>query len=164
LAGATLAQLTSVSNTAVVSGSVLFANSAGTQFANSILWRNGPDALDRLNSGLNFSFSLGDTGLPGDGNLSAAPVFVRNPDPGDGDWTTLADNDYGDLRLTVASPGIDAGNNTLVPLPLPTDLAGQPRLVDIASVPDTGVGPAPIVDMGAFEYQLQQLFLPLLTR
>jgi hypothetical protein len=164
LLGANLTQITAVSNTAAVSGSVLFARSTGTTLANSIVWRNGPDAVDRLIGGLNFSFNLGDTGLAGAGNLSADPVFVRAPDPGDGNWATLGDNDYGDLRLTAASPGIDAGNNTLLSLSLPTDLAGQPRFFDVASVPDTGVGTAPIVDMGAYEAQFRQLFLPVLAR
>ncbi|HUS14283.1 MAG TPA: LamG domain-containing protein [Chloroflexia bacterium] len=163
--GSSLLQLTAVSNTAAVSGSVLFASSSGVQFANNVVWRNGPGAIGRQSSGVGFSFNLGDAGIGGTGNISADPQFVRAPNPGDGDWTTVADNDYGDLRLTFASPGIDAGNNTLLTLPRPpTDLAGQPRFVDVAGAPDTGVGPAPIVDMGAFEFQFQQLFLPLLRR
>jgi hypothetical protein len=164
LAGSSLLQLTAISNTAAVSGSLLFANSSGVQVANSVVWHNGPAAIGRQGSGLNFIFNLGDAGISNTGNLSANPIFIRNPDPGDGDWTTLADNDYGDLRLTVTSPGIDAGSNTLLALPPPTDLAGQPRFVDVPGVPDTGVGPAPIVDMGAYEEQLQMLFLPLLVR
>ena len=33
----------------------------------------------------------------------------------------------------------------------PVDRAGRPRVLDDAEVADTGVGTAPIVDMGAFE-------------
>jgi hypothetical protein len=161
-----LLQLTAVSNTAAISGSVLFANNSGVQFANSVIWHNGPAVIGRQSTGLNFVFNVGDAGISNIGNISADPRFVREPDPGDGDWTTLADNDYGDLRLTFASPGIDAANNTLLIPPPPTDLAGQPRFVDIVSVPDTGVGSPPIVDMGAFEFQIQfeKLFLPLVVR
>jgi len=128
------------------------------------VWRNGPAAIGRQGSGIGFTFNLGDTGNGGTGTISADPRFVRAPNDGDGDWTTLADNDYGDLRLTFFSPGIDAGSNTLLIPPPPTDLGGQPRFVDVRSVPDTGVGTRPIVDMGAFEFQFQQVLLPLVRR
>ena len=36
---------------------------------------------------------------------------------------------------------------------VPFDLAGQARRVDDPLVPDTGAGPAPAVDHGAFERQ-----------
>ncbi len=159
-----LLQLTAVSNTAAISGSVLFANNSGVQLANSVIWHNGPGVIGRQGTGLQFIFNLGDAGISNTGNISADPRFVRAPDSGDGNWSTLDDNDYGDLRLTFASPGIDAANNTLLTPPPPTDLAGRPRFVDIASVPDTGVGTAPIVDMGAYEFQIPQLFLPLVLR
>jgi predicted outer membrane repeat protein len=162
--GLSLSQITAVSNTANVSGSVLFANSSGTQFANSIVWHNGSVAVAGQGSGISFVFNLGDAGLAGTGNVAANPIFVRNPNPGDGDWTTLANNDYGDLHLRLNSPGIDAANNTLVPSGLTRDLAGRPRFVDIPSVPDTGVGSAPIVDMGAYEAELLRLFLPVVEK
>jgi hypothetical protein len=85
--------------------------------------------------------------------LDADPQFVRDPDPGDGDWTTLDDNDYGDLRLRPGSPAIDAGDNSAVPPGITTDLGGNPRFFDVPTVPDTGSGGAPIVDMGAYERQ-----------
>ncbi len=91
------------------------------------------------------------------------PLFVRNPsDGGDGwgdDSTTPdvdegANDDYGDLRLTVGSPAIHTGDNLLLPEdaldldgdgdvaePIPVDLSGRPRVVD-----DT-------VDIGAYEFQ-----------
>jgi hypothetical protein len=34
-----------------------------------------------------------------------------------------------------------------------SDMAGNARYVDVVSVPDTGVGPAPIIDRGAYEVQ-----------
>ena len=90
---------------------------------------------------------------------------MRNPSPGaDGFWGT-PDDDFGNLRLQLTSPAIDAGNNAAVPSGVTTDLDGSPRIVDIASVPDTGSGTAPIVDMGAYEAQLYEaqlivLYLP----
>ena len=75
----------------------------------------------------------------GTGNISAAPQFV---DPANGDY-----------RLALTSPGVDVGSNPAVPAGTLVDLAGEPRFVDIASVPNGGSGTAPIVDMGAYELQ-----------
>lgn len=88
-----------------------------------------------------------------DGNVSTDPRFVRPAAPGiDGQWAT-ADDDYGDLRLQITSPCIDAGRNDDVPSDITIDFGGRPRLVDNPSTPDTGAGTPPIVDMGAYEYQ-----------
>lgn len=46
-------------------------------------------------------------------------------------------------------PATDGNGNTNQPLPL--DLRGLRRLVDDPSVPDTGEGDPPVVDMGAIE-------------
>ncbi len=89
----------------------------------------------------------------GTGNIDSDPQFVRNPGPGlDGIWCT-ADDNYGDLRLRISSPCIDAGDNAAVPAGVTTDLGGNYRFIDIVSKPDTGSGTAPIVDMGAYEAQ-----------
>ncbi len=69
------------------------------------------------------------------------------------------------VRLGVDSSCIDAGNNFYVPPdtfdidsdgnttePLPFDADGEVRFMDIPSVPDSGVGEAPIVDIGAYEF------------
>lgn len=86
------------------------------------------------------------------GNVSADPLFFRNAGPGlDGQWGTV-DDDYGDLRLRGGSPCIDAGENAGVPAGIVTDLDGRPRFVDEPGVPDTGSGTAPIVDIGAYEF------------
>ena len=54
------------------------------------------------------------------------------------------DDDYGDLHLGSGSPAIDTGTNSAISLP--TDLDGNPRIVD-----GDGDGHA-TVDMGAYEY------------
>lgn len=106
--------------------------------------------------------------------IDTAPQFLRTPDHGGDGWgddpTTpdldeSANDDYGDLRLVPGSPAIDAGDSTAIPAdifdldsdgdtsePLPFDIAGNPRRLDDANTPDTGVGPAPVVDMGAYEF------------
>lgn len=58
-----------------------------------------------------------------------------------------------DGRPLPGSPVIDAGNNATVPAAVVTDLDGNPRFVDDPDTPDTGQGTAPIVDLGAFEFQ-----------
>jgi len=62
---------------------------------------------------------------------------------------TVAPTTTGDYHLQIISPAIDAGDNRAVEVT--TDLDGNPRKVDIASVPDIGYGTPPIVDMGPYE-------------
>jgi hypothetical protein len=64
----------------------------------------------------------------------------------------LADAAMGDVALLPGSPCIDAGSNALVPAGRDLDVLGQVRFVDDASTPDSGVGPAPVVDIGAAEF------------
>ncbi len=67
--------------------------------------------------------------------------------------------------LQPTSPCIDRGNNAWLPPdtldldndgdtlePIPFDVAGNPRRVDQRWRADTGLGQAPIVDIGAYEY------------
>jgi predicted outer membrane repeat protein len=95
-------------------------------------------------------------------NINADPLFV-DPDGPDNNPATFDDNDY---RLSLVSPCIDAADNTQIPPdandidndgdvnePTPLDLALMPRRQDIPSVPDTGSGLPPIVDMGCYERQ-----------
>jgi hypothetical protein len=73
----------------------------------------------------------------------------------------------GDYRLGRGSPCIDAADNDAVPPDLadlnrnentservPFDADGAQRFFDDESTPNTGNGTPPIVDMGAFEFQL----------
>jgi uncharacterized repeat protein (TIGR01451 family) len=84
-------------------------------------------------------------GADGGGNIEADPLFVDAPN--------------GNLRLQLASPAIDAGDNTALPPDISTDLDGNPRFVDIPTTPDTGSGAAPIVDLGAYEAQFVDVSL-----
>ncbi len=84
------------------------------------------------------TYSLVTIGFEGEGNIESDPMFV---DP---------DND--NFRLAAGSPAIDAGNNNAVPRGVERDLDGNPRFLDDFDVADTGVGRAPIVDMGAYEH------------
>ncbi len=59
----------------------------------------------------------------------------------------------GDLRLAAFSPAIDAGDNTVVPVGVTTDLVGNPRFYDDRVMRDRGSGSPPLVDMGASERQ-----------
>ena len=144
---------------------------SSTTVTNSILWENtaaifGPEIWDVAGSTTTVTYSNVLGGWTGDGNVDVDPLFVRQPSRGpDGTWGT-PDDDYGDLRLQAGSPAIDAGDNAEVSLdgadldgdgvttePTPLDLDMLPRFVDISSVTDTGNGPPPIVDMGAYEHQ-----------
>ena len=58
-----------------------------------------------------------------------------------------------DFRLQPGSPSIDAADNTAVPQNINTDLDGNPRYFDDPNTKDSGNGNAPIVDMGAYEFQ-----------
>jgi hypothetical protein len=96
---------------------------------------------DELNIGFaaDVTYSVISGGYPGEGNIDADPRFL---DPA-----------AGDFRLRHGSPCIDAGDSSAVPAGITLDLAGLPRFRDDPRTPDTGKGPAPIVDMGAYEFQ-----------
>ena len=77
-------------------------------------------------------------GVNDGGNIDADPLF--------------ADTAIGIFDLGSTSPCIDAGNNASVPSGVVNDLNGDARFVDDPDIADTGAGTAPIVDMGAFEF------------
>ena len=168
----TLTNVTFSGNDAITGGGMRNDESSPT-IANTILWGNtagvsGPQ-IDNYTSFPSIQYSDVQGGCAsilvndcsGGGNIDADPLFVRNPSPGaDVTWGT-PDDDYGDLRLQLTSPAIDAGDIAAVPFGVTTDLLGYPRFVDIASVPDTGSGTPPIVDIGAYEAQILVVYLPL---
>jgi hypothetical protein len=124
-------------------GGIYVVQAQNDALRNCIVWGNtGGLTLDvnTINGGaptIPASYSIITGGYAGTGNLNVDPQFVNAG--------------TGDFSLAAGSPGIDAGDNTQVPAGTTTDLAGDPRFVDVASVVDTGVGPAPVVDIGAFE-------------
>lgn len=123
---------------------------------NVILWgnsaTNGPQIYNANNGTATVSYSNVQGGWAGAGNINTDPLFM-DADGADNIAGTVDDN----LRLEPNSPCIDAGNNLSVLAT--TDLDGNPRFVDIPTVPDTGNGTPPIVDMGAYEAQYADVTL-----
>ncbi|MCH7847842.1 MAG: right-handed parallel beta-helix repeat-containing protein [Planctomycetes bacterium] len=123
-----------------IPGAVMYSvQLSSPTLTNCIVWGNG---------GVGFSgpdlptvaYSDIEGGYDGLGNIDADPLFV--------------DPDNGDLRLLPGSPCIDAANNNAVPKGIDIDLDGNPRFVDDPDTDDTGFGDPPIVDMGAYEFQV----------
>ena len=135
----TIAGNTATNNTAGI------LNSASLTVANSIVYGNtGPGGSQAVNQQINgvttgVTYSNIQGGIANTGNINALPLFVNGP--------------AGDFRLAAGSPCIDAASNLLVGTPAPTlDRGGNVRFKDDPVTADTGVGPAPIVDMGAHEF------------
>jgi hypothetical protein len=147
----TVANCTFIGNLATTNGNAVYNSSSNPTMANCIIWGSGTTPIYNSSSTPVITYSDIQGGYTGTGNINADPVFVHNPSAGsDGKWGT-ADDDYGNLQLQCTSPCIDAGKNSAVPGGITTDIAGAPRFADLPGVPDTGLGTAPIVDMGAYE-------------
>lgn len=146
-------------------GGMLNGAGSNPRLTNVILWGNvavtGKEMVNSGGSVPQVSFSLiegsGGSGVgwntafgtDGGGNLDSDPLFV-DPDGGDNIAGTIDDN----LRLKAGSPAIDAGNNNALGLGLvSTDLDAALRFIEDPLTPDTGLGSAPIVDLGAFEFR-----------
>ncbi len=75
-------------------------------------------------------------------------------------WGFIPSVDAGDsyqifnVHFQPGSPSIDAADNTSLPQDIDTDLDGNPRFVDDPDTKDTGFGDPPIVDIGAYEFQV----------
>ena len=131
----------------------IWAGRGTNVFRNSVLWGNraGGDLDDQqLRSSGTVSVDHccieGWTGrYSGQGNLAVDPRFV-DPDGADDALGTRDDL----VKLAADSPCIDAGWNEALP---DLDLFGLPRAVDDPETPDSGQGEAPLVDMGAYEFQ-----------
>lgn len=158
-----LVNVTLDDNSAANQGGGIYNSSSNPSVHNSILWDNSPNQVFNLvTSNPTITYSDLQDGCPAGSNctnvINADPLFVNPVE--------------GDLRLQGTSPAIDSGDNNRVPSdtldldndgitaePLPFDLTGNPRFIDIPEIPDNGNGVAPIVDVGAYERQLN--FAPI---
>ncbi len=139
---ATFTNCTITANRAVGVGGGLYSNKGSAPIlANCILWGDTqPEIEVSLNSGQpSVTYCAVEGGYQGVGNIVSEPTFV---DPASGNFALLG-----------GWAGIDAGSNRAVPIGIVLDLAGNPRHVDDPATPNTGIGPAPIVDIGAYEFQ-----------
>jgi hypothetical protein len=145
-------------NSASLDGGGLFlGDSSSPEIANTIVAFNssgivGSSATLRCNcvygnTAYDYSGLTDPTGT--NGNISADPMFVRNPSDGGDGWgddpatpgvDEGANDDYGDLRLRAGSPAINAGDPAFVAQPGETDLDGHARVL------------CGRVDMGTYEF------------
>jgi len=163
-----------VVNSTLVHGTLwavgLAAGNGDAEVTNSILWDNQEvddqvyiDPFARGAITINYStLQNWDGSLGGVGNNGDDPLFVDADGADD-----IPGNEDDNLHLSSDSPLIDSGDNTAVPAdefdldgdgdvqePIPVDLDGTPRFVDDPDTADTGVGSPPIVDRGAYEFQV----------
>lgn len=126
-------------------GGGIYNTQASVNAANCIFWGNtgtGTAITNQIYTPAGVSTATYCTvqgGLTGTGNLATDPLFV----------SASAFN----FHLQESSSAIDSGANASVPVGTTTDIEGLPRFADIAAVPDTGSGVAPIVDRGCYEVQ-----------
>lgn len=105
---------------------------------NTIIWGNSLAQISTTApANVTVSYSDIQGGFAGTGNINADPLFLNAGS--------------GDVRLSSASPCIDAGNNGISPAAT-ADQEGGTRRSDRAATVDTGAGSPPIVDIGADEW------------
>jgi hypothetical protein len=134
-----LINCTIADNTASYGGGVAGVSSILESYPvidNSILWNDGPNEIEVLAGYATVSYSDVQGGWSGPGNIDDAPEFAGS---------TLTSDVIEEYQLTSHSPCIDAGDNTAVPDGIEFDLLGNLRFA----------GNPPIVDMGAFEFQVE---------
>ena len=152
----TMTNCTFSRNAATTNGGALhFSIFSDATVTNCILWEDSPNEIydQTNNTPENVSFSDIQGEHPGTANIASSPAFV-DPDGPDNVVGTPDD----DLRLNNHSPGIDSGHNdSAIVSGLTLDFNSDTRFVDDAAVTDSGNGTAPIVDMGAYERQVDSL-------
>jgi predicted outer membrane repeat protein len=168
------------SNSAVYGrgGGVCLRDYASGTFYNSILWGNsdsqGTDQSAQIYLGPPSSgaYSILYCHVQGMAIPSTPPGF-QDEDGADNKIGTEDDN----VQLTAGSPCIDAGDNESAPPdlvdgdndddltePYQKDIQGYPRFMDDPLTADTGYGPPPLADMGAYEYAPPSCFSTCLSR
>lgn len=147
-------------NSAEFGGGGLFGDAAPVVLRNTILWANSDPSGNTTQASQLTAVGLGApvvsycdlqgwTGsLGGAGNFSGDPRFFD----ADGADNVLGTADDG-LDIQPGSAAIDRGDNGALPAGATTDLRGYPRRRDDACVANGGSGTAPIVDLGAVEFQ-----------
>jgi len=101
-----------------------------------------------IEGGINGSKCGGYDSIDGGGNINSNPNFLNCYDPNGPDNQFFTRDDG--LGLGTGSPCIDAGDNDAISES--NDIIGTSRKIDDPNTTDTGNGTAPIVDMGAYEY------------
>ena len=138
---ALMANCTVVNNDAPIAPGICnFASAASV--VSCIVRDNGDDDVLNITpgSGSVVRYSNTSSDEEGEGNINADPLFASaGPSAG--------------YTLAPGSPCIDAGDSGALPPGIVLDAYGAPRFTDDASTQDTGAGGAPIVDMGASEFQ-----------
>ena len=128
--------------------------------SNCILWHNadlgGQDESAQIHNDFDAATVVNHSAvqewsgtMEGVGNITEAPVCVD----ADGQ-DNIAGNRDDAWRLLAGSPGVDGGDNGAVPQGVVVDLNGQARFVDDPAATDSGQGTPPVVDMGAYESQV----------
>ncbi len=144
-------------NRAAISGGAFFAKASGTiparlTIRNSILWTNiAPAHPQVFGPTAEITYSDVRGGWSGTGNFSADPLFLS---PATGDYHTLLGSpahDAGD-NDAMLSDIVDLDGNGDTSGPVSIDLDGGRRFLDDPTVPDSGTGTPPIIDVGAYEY------------
>jgi hypothetical protein len=147
----TLTNCTLSANTCGGAGEAVYCGHSDLDLRNCVVCdQGGTEIHSGEGSTVSVTYSCVCAGYVGEGNIDADPLFV-DPDGEDDIFGTEDD----DLRLGTGSPCIDAADNTAVPYDVTTDLDGNDRFVDDPDTVDTGFGDPPIVDMGAYEYQVE---------
>ncbi|MFZ6030297.1 MAG: Ig-like domain repeat protein [Chloroflexota bacterium] len=148
--GPALTNVSLYGNIALHGSGIYNQSSSNVTLANAILWGNqtgGEPPIYNNGSTPTISYSLIQGGCPAGSNcdshvLDADPLFV--------------DAANGNLRLQKNSPAIDSGDNDASGLfDISTDLDGKARFTNDLTIPDTGNGTPPIVDLGAYEFEPQ---------
>ena len=143
---------TIVGNRSLNSGGAIGTQQSDLTISNTILWGNSAELeggeisnntgtqtlqYSLIEGGVNGFKVTGTPNTDGGNNLSDDPLFENFDDPvgADGLWGTSDDG----IRLSSESPAINAGNNSLLPTGISTDIIGSDRVQFDA------------VDLGAFE-------------
>lgn len=138
--GPTLTNCTIAENSAGQGGGVVYCpGESSPALTGCIVWGNSADWIRRFGEAtalVSVSYSNIKGGWPGVGNIDADPLFA-DPDGPD----NIPGTEDDDLRLSLFSPCVDAGDPNYVSEPNETDLAGNARIVNGR------------IDMGAHEFQ-----------